>query len=353
MVIDGAEPPAVVVAGVAKRYAGRAVLQDLAFTVRRGEVFALLGPNGAGKTTAVELLEGYRVPDAGRVRVLGLDPVADGAALKPRIGLMLQGGGIYPQIRPLEALRLFAAFYARPEDPLALLRATGLEDAAGTRYRQLSGGQKQRLSLALALVGRPEVVFLDEPTAAMDPLARRATWGVIRDLRARGVTVLLTTHYLDEAERLADRIAVLDAGRLVALDTPAALMARAGAPAVRFSAPSGLDTAALRAALRAAPGDGGRDGASGVAGAPATPDVREEEPGRYAVAGVPSPALVARLTAWLAAQEAQVTELTVGRRSLEDVYLELTGVPAELSAGGGAGAGTPGPAVGDAPAAGR
>ena len=350
MVIDGAESPAVVVAGVAKRYAGRAVLQDLAFTVRRGEVFALLGPNGAGKTTTVELLEGYRVPDAGRVRVLGLDPVADGAALKPRIGLMLQGGGIYPQIRPLEALRLFAAFYARPEDPLALLRATGLEDAAGTRYRQLSGGQKQRLSLALALVGRPEVVFLDEPTAGMDPLARRATWDVIRDLKARGVTVLLTTHYLDEAERLADRIAVLDAGRLVALDTPAALMARAGAPAVRFSAPAGLDTAALRTALRAslrdAPGDGGRAGAAGA------PDVREEEPGRYAVAGAPSPALIARLTAWLAAQEAQLTELTVGRRSLEDVYLELTGVPAELSAAGAAGA--PVPAVGDAPpAAGR
>jgi ABC-2 type transport system ATP-binding protein len=320
----GPAPPAVVLEGVVKRYGGRAVLQDLSFAVRAGEVFALLGPNGAGKTTAVELLEGYRVPDAGRLRVLGLDPVADGAALKPRIGLMLQGGGIYPQIRPLEALRLFAAFYARPEDPLTLLRAAGLEDVAGTRYRQLSGGQKQRLSLALALVGRPELVFLDEPTAAMDPLARRATWDVIRGLKARGVTVLLTTHYLDEAERLADRIAVVDAGRLVALDSPAALMARAGGPALRFSAPPGLDTAALGAALAAGSGDG----AGG-----ARPDVREVEPGRYAVAGAPSPALVARLTAWLAAREAQLTELSVGRRSLEDVYLELTGVPAELAAG--------------------
>jgi ABC-2 type transport system ATP-binding protein len=323
-------PPAVVLEGVVKRYGGRTVLHNLSFSVRRGEVFAVLGPNGAGKTTAVELLEGYRVPDAGRLRVLGLDPIADGAALKPRIGLMLQGGGIYPQIRPLEALRLFAAFYARPEDPAALLRAAGLEDAAGTRYRQLSGGQKQRLSLALALVGRPELVFLDEPTAAMDPLARRATWDVIRGLRARGVTVLLTTHYLDEAERLADRIAVVDAGRLVALDSPAALMARAGGPALRFSAPPGLDTAALGAAL-----------AAGEAGAAAA-DVHEVEPGRYAVAvaGAPGPALVARLTAWLAEREALLTELSVGRRSLEDVYLELTGVPAELAAG-------------DAPAGGR
>jgi ABC-2 type transport system ATP-binding protein len=331
-------PPAVVLEGVVKRYGGRTVLHDLSFSVRRGEVFAVLGPNGAGKTTAVELLEGYRVPDAGRLRVLGLDPIADGAALKPRIGLMLQGGGIYPQIRPLEALRLFAAFYARPEDPAALLRATGLEDAAGTRYRQLSGGQKQRLSLALALVGRPELVFLDEPTAAMDPLARRATWDVIRGLKARGVTVLLTTHYLDEAERLADRIAVVDAGRLVALDSPAALMARAGGPALRFSAPPGLDTAALGAALAA----GGRAGSSNGAGG-ARPEVREVEPGRYAVAGAPSPVLVARLTAWLAAREAQLTELSVGRRSLEDVYLELTGVPAELAAGASPGApGAPG-----------
>src|SRR5581483_70617 len=152
-----------------------------------GEVFALLGPNGAGKTTTVETLEGYRVPSAGTVRVLGLDPIADAPALKPRIGVMLQDGGIAPQMRPLEALRLFASFYARPADPRELLRLVGLEDAARTRYRALSGGQKQRLSLALALVGRPELVFLAEPTGGMDPRARRATWEIIRQLKATGV----------------------------------------------------------------------------------------------------------------------------------------------------------------------
>jgi ABC-2 type transport system ATP-binding protein len=308
--------PAAAVEGVTKRYDGRAVVRDLSFAVRPGEVFALLGPNGAGKTTTVELLEGYRAPDAGRLRVLGLDPIADGAAVKRRIGLMLQGGGLPPQIRPLEALRLFAAFYPDPEDPEALLRRAGLAEARGTRYRQLSGGQRQRLGLALALIGRPELVFLDEPTAGMDPQARRATWEIIRDLKRRRVTVLLTTHFLDEAERLADRIAIIDKGKLMALDAPAVLVGRsAGSDGLRFGAPRGLDTAALAAAL-------------GAEGEPA-PRVSEVEPGRYAVAGRPGPALVARLAAWLAGRDALLTELRVGRPSLEEVYLDLTGESAE------------------------
>ena len=294
--------------GLVKRYGGRPAVEGVSFEVAAGEIFAVLGPNGAGKTTTVEILEGYRAPDAGRVRVLGLDPVRDGRALKPRIGLMLQHGGIYPQIRPREAIRLFASFYADPLDPEALLRTLGLADAARTRYRHLSGGQQQRLSLALALVGRPEVVFLDEPTAGMDPQARRATWQIILDLKTQGVTVLLTTHFLDEAERLADRVAILDAGRLVALGTPAQLgqLAPAGAAGeVTFTAPAGLDTAGLARALRAR-------------------DVREVAPGRYAVDAAATPALLARLAAWLSEREALLTELRVGRRSLEETYLRLT-----------------------------
>ncbi|HEY0581332.1 MAG TPA: ABC transporter ATP-binding protein, partial [Chloroflexota bacterium] len=183
---------AVEVRDLVKTYHGRSVVDGLSFSVQRGEVFALLGPNGAGKTTTVEILEGYRKPDSGSVRVLGLDPNRQGAALKPRVGLMLQQGGLFPQITPREALRLFAAFYADPEQPEALLEQLQLTDVATTRFRQLSGGQKQRLSLGLALIGKPHLVFLDEPTAAMDPQARRATWNIIRALSQRGTTVLLT-----------------------------------------------------------------------------------------------------------------------------------------------------------------
>src|SRR5437763_9953667 len=190
---------AVEVRDLVKTYSGRAVVDGLTFDVESGEVFALVGPNGAGKTTTVEILEGYRRPDAGHVRVLGLDPTREGAALKPRIGLMLQQGGLFPQITAREALRLFAAFYPESQDPEQLLDQLQLNDAANTRFRQLSGGQKQRLSLGLALVGNPSLVFLDEPTAAMDPQARRSTWNVIRALSKRGTTVLLTTHFMDEA----------------------------------------------------------------------------------------------------------------------------------------------------------
>ena len=211
------DTPAVVVDGLTKGYDGQLAVDGLSFTVDRGEVFGLLGPNGAGKTTTVETLEGYRKPDGGAVRVLGLDPIRERRRLVPRIGVMLQDGGLYPGIRPLEALRLFAAYYENHESPDVLLELVGLRPMAGKVVRRLSGGQKQRLSLALALVGRPEVVFLDEPTAGMDPHARLTTWEVITGLKERGATVILTTHAMDEAERLCDRVAIIDGGRLVAL----------------------------------------------------------------------------------------------------------------------------------------
>ena len=297
--------PAIIVDGLTKRYGGRAAVDDLSFVVSPGEVFALLGPNGAGKTTTVEILEGYRTPDRGAVRVLGLDPRTQGAALKPRIGLMLQDGGVYPAISPIEALRLFASFYPRPQAPLELLRLVGLEDVARTRFRRLSGGEKQRLSLALALVGRPELVFLDEPTAGMDPRARRATWEIVRGLKTGGVTVVLTTHFMDEAERLADRVAIVDRGRLRALDSPRALGRLAGPAGIRFRAEPGLaidglvDVLAARVAV-------------------------EEEPGDYLVDVEATPGRVAALTAWLADRGVLLSDLRVGRQSLEDVFLRLT-----------------------------
>ena len=297
--------PAIAVRNLTKRYSGRTVVDDLSFEIAPGEVFALLGPNGAGKTTTVEMLEGYRQPDGGAVQVLGLDPVHAGRALRPRIGLMLQQGGVYPQSRPLEVIRLFASFFDDPEDPNALLRLVGLEDSVKTRYRQLSGGQKQRLSLALALVGKPEVVFLDEPTAAMDPAARRATWTLVEDLKRRGVTVLLTTHFMAEAERLADRVGIINRGRLVALGAPEHLARERAAGEVRFTAAPGLDTTALAAHL-------------------AAHVVREVEPGRYVVEAEPSPALLAALANWLNEQDTLLVELAVARHSLEEVYLRLT-----------------------------
>jgi ABC-2 type transport system ATP-binding protein len=309
---------AITVERLVRRYGDRAVVDDLSFTVAPGEVFALLGPNGAGKTTTVEILEGYRAPSAGRVRVLGLDPIADARQLQPRVGVMLQDGGVAPSMRPLEALHLFASFFAEPANPRDLLRLVGLEDAARTRYRALSGGQKQRLSLGLALVGRPELVFLDEPTAGMDPQARRATWEIVRTLKQTGVTVVLTTHFMEEAELLADRVAIIDRGRLVALDAPAALGKTADPPdELRFRAETGLPVADLARRL----------------GRPATAELR---PGEYAVDGPVTPALVATVTAWLAEHDALLVELRVGRQSLEDVFLRLTANAEDEPIGAGA-----------------
>ena len=299
---------AIEVEGLVKSYGARRAVDGLSFSVQKGELLALLGPNGAGKTTTVEILEGYRAPDGGKVRVLGLDPWREGARLKPRIGLMLQQGGVYPTAQPLETLQLYARLYRQPADPEALLRLVGLEDAARARFRRLSGGQRQRLLLALALVGRPELLFLDEPTAAMDPQARQATWEFIRTLRRNGVTILLTTHFMDEAERLADRVAIIDQGRLVALNTPRSLIEgrQVDGQGLRFATRPGLDTEALR----------------GILGAER---VCEEEPGSYLAVVEPSPRAIASLAAWLNERNALLTDLRIGHRGLEDVFLSLTG----------------------------
>ncbi len=310
---DGAAPvanlpsaPAVSVDNLSKAYGGRWVVDGLSFSVERGEVFALLGPNGAGKTTTIEILEGYRAPDRGAARVLGLDPTREHAKLMRRAGLMLQHGGIYPSIRVREVLRLFSHFYPDALDPEQLLADFGLREVAGSRYRQLSGGQQQRLSLALALIGRPELVFLDEPTGGMDPQARRATWEIIRSLKARGVTVLLTTHFMDEAEELADRVAIIDHGHLLALDRPAALQRGGPASQVHLTARSGVEMSRL-AAL------------------PAARAVWEERAGRYTIETDDAGVLLVELAAALREAGVLPEEIRVGGESLEDVFLRLTG----------------------------
>jgi ABC-2 type transport system ATP-binding protein len=212
--------PAVEVRGLVKAYGDRLAVDGLDLTAPMGAVTALLGPNGAGKTTTIEICEGFRRPGGGTVRVLGLDPLRDGPTLRPRVGVMLQSGGVYPGARAGEMLRLLASYAAHPLDPDALMNRLGLQDVARTTYRRLSGGEQQRLSLAMALVGRPELVFLDEPTAGLDPHARHATWALIEELRGVGVTVVLTTHYLEEAERLADHVVIVDHGRVVASGAP-------------------------------------------------------------------------------------------------------------------------------------
>jgi ABC-2 type transport system ATP-binding protein len=231
--------PAVEVRDLTKRYGATTAVAGLTLSAAAGEVLAVLGPNGAGKTTTVEICEGYRRPDSGTVRVLGLDPVADARVLRPRVGVMLQGGGGYPGARAGEMLRLLASYAAHPLDPAELLDRLGLTAAAGTAYKRLSGGQKQRLSLAMAVVSRPELVFLDEPTAGLDPQARHATWDVVRQLRADGVTVVLTTHHMEEAERLADQVVVVDGGRAVAAGSPAELMSDGAGGQLRFAATPG------------------------------------------------------------------------------------------------------------------
>ncbi len=218
---------AIAVEGLVKRYGDRTVVDGVSLEVQPGELVALLGPNGAGKTTTVEVIEGYRRADAGRVHVLGIDPLAGGRELRARLGIMLQSGGFDQRTRPLETLRQFAAFHADPLDPDELLELVGLRTVARTPYRRLSGGERQRLSLAVAMVGRPDVLLLDEPTAGMDPEARAVTRELIGDLRAAGAAILLTSHDLVDVERLADRIAVIVAGRIVASGTVAGIVGEA------------------------------------------------------------------------------------------------------------------------------
>ena len=303
--ITNPKQAAIAVRGLIKHYGATAAVADLSFTVHLGEIFALLGPNGAGKTTTIEILEGYRSRDGGEVHVLGEDPQRS-RTLKQRVGIMLQGNAIYPHITVREALELFCNYYPRPADPSWLLRLVGLQEKADARFKTLSGGQKQRLSLGLALAGNPELVFLDEPTASMDPQARLVTWGVINELRARGVTLVLTTHYLEEAQRLADRVAIVDRGRLVALGTPAELMAQAETSIVRFTAAANVPLAEL-AALPGARG------------------ARLERPGLYLIEGDDPDELLIEIALWSRAARVRVTNLRAEQASLEDVFLKLTG----------------------------
>lgn len=292
------------------RYGNTIAVDDLSFTAEAGEVLTVLGPNGAGKTSTVEALEGYRRPSAGTIRVLGLDPITDHTRLMPSIGVMLQSGGVNPGMRPIDALSTYARFYGHAEDPTAMLDRVGLTGVSRQPWRLLSGGEQQRLSLALALVGRPRIAFLDEPTNSVDIQGRQLIRALVRELASDGVCVVLTTHDLAEAEKVSDRIVIIDRGRLIAAGTPAELMRADQSGEIRFGAPTGIDVTAL-----------GTDLGVGV---------REESAGEYVVAAEPSPANIAALTGWLAEHDLPLADLRAGRQRLEDVFLRLTrdeGVP--------------------------
>jgi len=291
-----------------KRYGTTTAVDGLSLTAGRGEVTAILGPNGAGKTTTIEVCEGYRRADAGTVRVLGLDPASDAAKLKPRVGVMLQAGGIPPAVPAGEYLRTLSRFHVKPHDTAWLLDIVGLTAHAKTPYKRLSGGQQQRLSLAAAVLGRPELVFLDEPTAGMDPQARHATWDLVTALKGDGVAVILTTHFMEEAEQLADHVVIIDHGRAVADGSPASLTGSAGQ--LRFRAQPDLDIDSLLAAL------------------PAGSAAKESPAGRYLIevpGGTVQPALLAAVTAWCADRGVLPSSLQIESRTLEDIFLELTG----------------------------
>ena len=278
-----ADEQAISVRGLRKSYGATTAVAGVDLEVRRGEVFALLGPNGAGKTTTVEILEGYRKRDGGEVTVLGTDPAHGDAAWRARVGIVLQGTGEFDDLTVGEVVRHFARFYPNPADPTAIIEKVGLTEKIRSRTHSLSGGQKRRLDVALGIVGRPELLFLDEPTTGFDPAARREFWELIRDLSAGGTTILLTTHYLYEAEALADRVGVIAAGRLVAVDAPERLGDRASAPAT----------------------------------------VSWRDDGVTKSEHTPTP--TALVTELAARYGGEVPELTVARPTLEDVYLEMIG----------------------------
>ena len=306
---DTSSSAAVEVSGLVMRYAEKTAVDHLDLRVERGTITAVLGPNGAGKTTTLETCEGYRVPQQGTVRVLGLDPQRERRALLPRIGVMLQDGGAWSGVRAMEMLRHVSRLHAHPLDVDALAERLGLEDCGRTPYRRLSGGQQQRLKLALALVGRPELVFVDEPTAGMDPAARRTTWELLRQLRTDGVTVVLTTHHMDEAERLADRIHIIDRGRVIAGGTPLELT-RGGTSTIRLVVtkpfPAGAPDS-LQASL------GGHL------------EVTTISEVSLLITGPADSTTLAVVSAWCEQQGVLPESLNLGQRTLEDVFLELTG----------------------------
>ncbi len=301
--------PVVSLQGVTKSYGPKRGVMDLDLEVGEGELLAVLGPNGAGKTTSVEIMEGYRRPDRGTVRVLGLDPVRDRRRCIPQLGIMLQEGGVYPSLSVGEAVRLFAAYFRNPVPPGELLELVGLSDRERSRYRTLSGGERQRLSLALALVGRPRLLFLDEPTAGMDPRARLVTWEAVREQRRRGVTVLLTTHSMEEAERLADRVAIINQGRLVDLDTPSALTGAGGGGVVELETIEALSA----------------EGRARLSALASVERSREVAPGRYLLRTATPPQALVEIASLLRDEGPPVLRLQVGGGSLEEVFLELTG----------------------------
>jgi len=304
-VADAARMETVIdVQNVTKTYGGRRVVDDVSLEIREGEIFALLGPNGAGKTTLVETIAGLRAPDAGRIRVLGLDPRRDRDALRQQLGIQLQESALPDNLRVWEALDLYASFYANPADPRKLLASLGLEGVRGSRFAKLSGGQKQRLSIALALVGNPRIAVLDELSTGLDPQARRDTWELIEGARDRGVTVLLVTHFMEEAERLADRIALFDAGRLVALDTPEGIVRRIDAEQrVRFRPSAPFDVSILTDLA----------------------DVRGVTRSGSTITVAGGGNLVLAVTAALARNGVVANDLRIEQADLDDAFIALTG----------------------------
>jgi ABC-2 type transport system ATP-binding protein len=299
--------PAVEVTDLVMRYRGKTAVDHLSLTIEPGSVVAILGPNGAGKTTTVETCEGFRRPQSGTVRVLDLDPIRDARPLRPRVGVMLQSGGAWSGVRASELLRYIASLYAHPLDTELLVDRLALASCGRTPYRRLSGGEQQRLGLATAIVGRPELVFLDEPTAGLDPQSRRACWDLIGDLNDAGVTIVLTTHHMEEAERLATVVHIIDQGKVIASGSPAQLVSTGSRDLISFRARAGLDTDALAAALP--------PGASASRGLD----------GRYEVRTLVTPDSVAAVAAWCAKHDVLIHDLSFGQRTLEDVFLELTG----------------------------
>ncbi|MEV4548215.1 ABC transporter ATP-binding protein [Nonomuraea wenchangensis] len=297
-------PPVIEVRDLHKRYDDKIAVDDVSLTVREGEIFGILGPNGAGKTTTVECVEGLRVPDRGEIRVLGLDPLRDRAELTRRLGVQLQAGHLPERLQVAEALKLYSSFYPRPADWRALLDGLGLADKAKTRYAKLSGGQKQRLSIALALIGGPRVAILDELTTGLDPQARRDTWDLIEGVRSRGTTIVLVTHFMEEAERLCDRLALIDAGRVVMVDTPAGLTERARiGQRIRFRPSRPVDDRLLTS----------------------LPDVSGvTRQGELVVVNGNDNALNA-VTTVLARNQIVAEQLRVEQASLEDAFVRLTG----------------------------
>lgn len=311
------ENDALVVSDVVKTFGHTNAVDGVSFRAQRGELLALLGPNGAGKTTTIEMCEGFSPPTSGSIRVLGFDPAAQPQKVRDRIGIMLQGGGSYSGVKVREMLRLAASYNKDPHDVDWLIELLGLEGVANTSYRRLSGGQKQRLSLALAIIGRPELLFLDEPTAGMDAQSRLAVWDLVNALKRDGTTIVLTTHLMDEAETLADHVVIMDRGQVVADGPLSELVSRGDEPLVTFSTATPLDMAAFNAQLatHSAPG---ASGASGVT-------AEALRLGSYQVRGERNPALITALAQAAEQQGVLISQLAISHRNLEDIFLDITG----------------------------